>query len=670
MSPVSRRDPNSPKPGKGDTPLQDHKTPLRIFRNTFKGNQTPMTVVMLIVLAGLVAYLAPSGRGTISADDVMARVYGRDVLRMDLEQALSDMARRLGNQTNLKEMMPFLQKQALRQTVDRKLYEELAERQGIVVTDREVRSALESWFRQFPESPFYQKGVLKPTSEINMILAGLTRPTTLKTLEIETRSDLTIRKLMEQVASRTPVDEAWVALEDRIQNEKVSFEFASLTPDSAAVADPGDGTLENYLKDSGARFQYGPRRVLQYVALDQAALGDAIKVDDAALKGAYDSRKSQFTELDASHILFRAKTEAEFADATKKAEELKAQLTKGGDFAKAAMDLSEDPTARSNKGRLGWFKVGAMVKPFEDGAMALKAGEISAPVRTTFGIHLIKLEGRKEKTFEEVKEELRAQMTQDRFNTVAKDRLEQLRKRVGDKGDLSAAAKTMNLKVETSLPLLDDPGTTLPGVPEPGLIVSRAFEMKVQEVSKVQQAGDRYVVFRVQEEKPIAVPPLAEIRGKVLAAWKLEEARKKAVEKAQAALQSQNLTALAPVIAKENVTIQSLGSLSEHPAIRKALLDTAVNAFTPVLWSPDGQVWLARIKARTPSEPLTFEKRMTIVQGIQISVSQELLEAQRKDLDAKGRQRAGFSSLWGRFGGIWMNPTVAAEGQDLPLDLQ
>lgn len=257
MSPVSRRDPISPKPGKGDAPLQDHKTPLRIFRNTFKGNQTPMTVVMLIVLAGLVAYLAPSGRGTISADDVMARVYGRDVLRMDLEQALSDMARRLGNQTNLKEMMPFLQKQALRQTVDRKLYEELAERQGIVVTDREVRSALESWFRQFPESPFYQNGVLKPTSEINMILAGLTRPTTLKTLEIETRSDLTIRKLMEQVASRTPVDEAWVALEDRIQNEKVSFEFASLTPDSAAVADPGDGTLENYLKDSGARFQYG-----------------------------------------------------------------------------------------------------------------------------------------------------------------------------------------------------------------------------------------------------------------------------------------------------------------------------------------------------------------------------------------------------------------------------
>lgn len=667
MSPVSRRDSSPSKPGKGEAPVQERKTPLRIFRNTFKGNQTPMTVVMLIVLAGMVAYLAPSGRGVASAEDVVARVYGRNVLRRDLEQALSDMVRRLGNQVNVKEMMPFLQKQALRQSIDRKIYEELADRRGIVVTDQEVRNALELRLRQYDvfKTP---DGQLKPVSEITTILRE--NGIALKQWENDTRDQLLASKLAEQTAAQVPVDEAWVALEDRIQNEKITFEYASLSPDTTAVADPGDGTLEGYLKASGARFQFGPRRVLQYVALDQAAMGDAVKVDDAALKGAYESRKAQFTELDASHILFRAKTETEFAEATKKAEELRAQLAKGGDFGKAATDLSEDPTAKSNKGRLGWFKMGAMVKPFEDGALALKVGEISGPVRTSFGIHLIKLEGRKEKTFEEVKEELRVQMTQDRFTTLAKDRLEQLRKRVGDKGDLAAAAKTMNLKVETSLPLLDDPSTALAGVPEPGLIVKRAFEMQIQEVSKVQQAGDRFVLFRVQEEKPIAVPPLAEIRAKVLAAWKLEEARKKATEKAQAALQAQNLAALAPVTLKENATIQSLGPLGEHPAIRKALLDTAVNAFTPVLWSPEGQVWVARVKARTPAEPLTFEKRVALVQNIQATMSQELLDAQRKDLDTKGRQRPGFSSLWGRFDGIWMNPAVAIESQDLPLDLQ
>jgi peptidyl-prolyl cis-trans isomerase D len=301
--------------------------------------------------------------------------------------------------------------------------------------------------------------------------------------------------------------------------------------------------------------------------------------------------------------------------------------------------------------------------------MALKVGEISGPVRTSFGVHLIKLEGRKEKAFEEVKEELRTQMMQDRFSTLAKDRLEQLRKRAGDKGDLATAAKTLNLTVATSKPLLDDPGSTLEKLPESSFIVKQAFEMKLQEVSKVQQVGNRFVVFRVQEEKPIAVPPLAEVRGKVLAAWKLEEARKKSTEKAQAAIQAQNLASLATVTTKENATIQSLGPMGEHPALRKALLDTAVGAFTPILWNAEGQVWVARIKARTPADPLTFEKRMMIVQNIQASISRELLEAQREDLDAKGRQRPGFSSLWGRFDGIWMNPAVSFASQELPLDL-
>ena len=87
-------------------------------------------------------------------------------------------------------------------------------------------------------------------------------------------------------------------------------------------------------------------------------------------------------------------------------------------------------------------------------------------MRTSFGIHLIKLEGRREKSFADVKEELRAQMMKDRFATRAKDRLEQLRKRVGDNGDLAAAAKSLNLTLQTTLPLLNDPATVIEGLPD------------------------------------------------------------------------------------------------------------------------------------------------------------------------------------------------------------
>jgi len=666
MSPVSRRDREAAKPKANESPVADHRTPLRIFRNTFKGNQAPMTAVMLVVLLGMVAYLAPSGRGAEAPDNVVARVYGRAVLRRDVEQSLSEMVRRMGNQPNVQAMLPFLRTQALRRTVDLKLYEELAQRRGLLVTDQEVRIGLEQKLRQY-EVFLGPNGQLKPTSEISEILRD--NGITLIMWEQEVRDQLLIQKLMDQAASQVPVDETWVGLENRIQNEKITFEFAALAPDTAAVADPGDGPLEAFLKASGARFQFGPRRVLQYVAVDQAAFGDALKVDEAALQSAYEAKRSQYLELDASHILFRAKTEDEFAVAAKKAEDLRAKLLKGGDFAKTAKAVSEDPTAQTNSGRLGWFKTGAMVKPFEDGVLGLKAGEISQPVRTSFGIHLIKLEGRREKAFDEVKEELRAQMMKDRFATRAKDRLEQLRKRVGDNGDLAAAAKSLNLAAQTTLPLLDDPSTTIEGLPDATVLLSKAFQMKVKEVSQTMQSGDRYLVFRVQEELPLAVPPLKEIRAKVLAAWKLEEARRKTTERAKAAVAAGDLKALGAPSTKENATIQSLGGLGEHPAIRKALLDTPVEAFTPVLWNPEGQVWVARIKARTPAEPPTFEKRLQVVRTIQSTISQELLEAERKDLDAKGRQRSGFSSLWGRFGGVWMNPdTSFGSPQDAPID--
>ena len=666
MSPVSRRDKETLKPKATEVPLTDHKTPLRLFRNTFKGNQAPMTVVMLVVLLGMVAYLAPSGRGSDAPDNVVARVYGRDIQRKDVEQTLADMVQRMGNQPNVKAMMPFLQAQALRRTVDLKLFEELAQRRGLVVTDQEVRIGLETKLRQYDVFKG-QNGQLKPTSEIVDILRE--NGIALIQWEQEVRDQLLIQKLMEQAASQVPVDETWIALENRVQNEKITFTFAALAPDTTAVADPGDGVLEGYLKAAGARFQYGPRRILQVVAVDQASFGDAIKVDDAALQSAYESKKSQYTELDASHILFRAKTDAEFAAATQKAEALRTKLAAGGDFSRTAATVSEDPTAPTNKGRLGWFKTGSMVKPFEDGALGLKVGEISQPVRTSFGIHLIKLEGRREKTFEEVKEDLRSQMMKDRFATRAKDRLEQLRKRVGDKGELAAAAKSLNLTVQTTLPLLNDSSAAIEGLPESAPLVSQAFQMQLKEVSKTQQVGERYAIFRVQEEQPIAIPPLKEIRGKVLDAWKLEEARKVATTKAKAALAAKDLAALAAPATKENVTIQSLGPLGEHPAIRKALLDTAVEAFTPVLWNPDGQVWIARITARTPAEAPSFEKRVEMVRSLQSAKSQQLLEAERRELDTQGRLHPGFSSLWGRFGGVWTNPNASMDSPELGVDL-
>ena len=124
------------------------------------------------------------------------------------------------------------------------------------------------------------------------------------------------------------------------------------------------------------------RGYLSGIAL-QTVVGAA--VTDAALQAAYDARfkgAAPQTEYHAAHILV--------AD-EEKAKALKAELDGGADFAELAKVNSTDTGSGANGGDLGWFGLGAMVKPFEDAVVAAKVGEVTAPVKSDFGWHLIKV---------------------------------------------------------------------------------------------------------------------------------------------------------------------------------------------------------------------------------------------------------------------------------------
>jgi hypothetical protein len=275
-------------------------------------------------------------------------------------------------------------------------------------------------------------------------------------------------------------------------------------------------------------------------------------------------------------------------------------------------------------------------------------------VRTIYGIHLIKLEGRREKKFEDVKAELAKEISDSRFNARAQERLEQIRKRANG-GDLAAAAKSLGSPAQTSRPFSNEPSAQVDGLPELAQLVSEVFRLKVGDVSKPLPGPDRHLLFRVQEERPEAVPPFAEIRAKVLEVYRLEEARKLALAKAQQALKAGGLAAVGPVTDQSAAPLSGLRDLVAHPGIRKALLDTPTGQTTPVLWTQDGKLWAARITAREPAPALSFETRRALILEVQTTEAQKLLSAQLQALDQQGRLRPGLSSLWGQFGGIYIN---------------
>ena len=623
---------------------------LRSFRQVFKSNRTPMAAVMIVVLLGLVAYLAPSGR-VDTPDTVVARVFGREVLLRDMAEHMQELYQRYGKQASPEALRPFVQSQALRDLINQKLMEELAERHHVVVTDDEVGARLRAFLRQYPML-LDAKGNLKTTAELKQIFqdTGFNPATQERAL----REELLRTKLVQQAALQIPVDEPWLAQENRLKNEKVAFHQATLAVLPATVADPGDTILEPFCKAGGERFLQPPRRIIQFVAVDRAAFGKDLQADDAALKAAYQARKADSTEFKARHILFKAEGEAQVAEATAKAQLLRARLVKGQDFAKAAEELSEDPSAKGNGGDLGWFNAAKMVKPFTDAAAALKPGEISQPVRTNFGIHLIKLEGRREKSFEDLKAQLAKELTDTRFSSRAQERLEQIRKRANG-GDLAAAAKSLGSPAQISLPFSNEPTAQVEGLPELAQILGEVFRLKVGEVSKPLPFADRHLLFRVQEQLPEAVPPFKEIRAKVLAAYRLEESRKQALTRAQQALKANGLQAVGPVTDQAAAPLAGLRDLVAHPGIRKALLDTPIGQTTPLLWAQDGKLWAARVTFREPAPALTFEARRKLIQEIQGAEAQKLLSAELQAMDQQGRLRPGLSSLWGHFGGIYIN---------------
>ena len=509
---------------------------LRSFRQVFKSNRTPMAAVMIVVLLGLVAYLAPSGR-VDTPDTVVARVFGREVLMRDMAEHMQELYQRYGKQASPEALRPFVQSQALRDLINQKLMEELAERHHVVVTDDEVGARLRAFLRQYPML-LDAKGNLKSTAELKQIFqdTGFNPATQERAL----RDELLRSKLVQQAALQIPVDEPWLAQENRLKNEKVAFQQATLAVLPATVTDPGDATLEAFCKAGGERFLQPPRRVIQFVVVDRAAFGKELQADDPALKAAYQARKADYTEFKARHILFKAEGEAQMQEATAKAQLLRGRLAKGQDFAKAAEELSEDPSAKGNGGDLGWFNAAKMVKPFTEAAAALKPGELSQPVRTNFGIHLIKLEGRREKSFEDMKAQLAKELADTRFTSRAQERLEQIRKRANG-GDLAAAAKSLGSPAQVSLPFSNEPTAQVEGLPELSQILGEVFRLKVGEVSKPLPFADRHLLFRVQEQLPEAVPPFKEIRAKVLAAYRLEESRKQALARAQQALKANGL---------------------------------------------------------------------------------------------------------------------------------
>lgn len=168
-----------------------------------------------------------------------------------------------------------------------------------------------------------------------------------------------------------------------------------------------------------ARIQEATAQVLisEYARLNVA---EHARVEESELKPYWESHPEEFTvplQVQARHILIVVPASGTEGQAVAKAEAILARVRAGEDFAAVATELSNDSATRARGGDLGFFGPGKMAPEFEKAAFAMKPGEVSGPVKTSFGYHLIKVEGRREsfrRPFESVKPMIEIRLSRER----------------------------------------------------------------------------------------------------------------------------------------------------------------------------------------------------------------------------------------------------------------
>jgi peptidyl-prolyl cis-trans isomerase C len=164
------------------------------------------------------------------------------------------------------------------------------------------------------------------------------------------------------------------------------------------------------------------------------SLQENVKVGDTAVEKYFNEHKQDYEVLKGKHILIRVKgapmqalpgkPELSDDEALAKAKDIRQKLVAGGDFAAIAKADSDDQGSGANGGELGEFKKGMMVPPFEEAAFAAKVGEVTQPVKTPFGYHLIVVESHVTKTLADARPEIEKKLRPD----IARAEVESLRK--------------------------------------------------------------------------------------------------------------------------------------------------------------------------------------------------------------------------------------------------
>ncbi|WP_312299606.1 SurA N-terminal domain-containing protein [Stutzerimonas nitrititolerans] len=450
-------------------------------------------IVVLLALTGFEAIFNSSGNARNAAE-----VNGEEISLDELNQAVNMQRRQLMQQLGSDFDASLFDDKLMRDSALGALIDRTLLLQGARDADFAFsQAALDQLILQTPE--FAVDGVFNAARFDQVIQQmGYTRMQFRQLLEQE----MLIGQLRAGISGSGFVTDQQI--ERFAQLERQTRDFASITvaADSSAVQ-VSDEETRQYYEANTERFRSPEQVVLEYVELNKEAYFDEVDASEEELQELYRQQIGNLAEQRrAAHILIEVDGTSD-AEAKAQLEEIAAQLAAGGDFATLAKEHSDDPGSANEGGDLGYAGPGVYDPAFEDALYALEEGQVSAPVRSEFGWHLIKLLGVQSPevpSFEsmkpELERELKAQQVEQRFVEVTKE-LENL---AFESADLEQPAQELGLTVKTTEPFGREGGE---GIAANRQVIQAAFSDEVlmdrANSSVIELDPDTVVAVRIKQ---------------------------------------------------------------------------------------------------------------------------------------------------------------------------
>ncbi len=399
-------------------------------------------------------------------------------------------------------------------------------------------------------------------------------------VEAQTRTFLTYQRLQDRFDSAAKITTPELRRRYRDKHEKVKVRYIFADPNRVQADEhqPGDEDIVAYYESHASELTREARRQYEYIELR--------KVPSAADSMAF------FEHLD----------------------EIAAEARAGADFAELARELSEDEGSAEKGGDLGFFARGQMVKPFEDAAYSLEPGQISDPVQSRFGYHIIKVENRKtEGEEEQVKARhilMKLSPTEETIEAL-KMRADALVERARE-SNLKKASEEEGLSLERTG--FFGKNSFVPGIGRSLRLVAGAFDNDVGYIPEPYENERSIFALALAEMRESGVPPLEEVRARIqsdllrerritAATQRLEAILARIREGASFAEAADTLNVVEPQPFTREGFVPGVGSRNEFVY---AAFATSVGQMTDVVTTPQG-AYLIEILERTAVDNAGFE---------------------------------------------------------------